>query len=105
MTGRMVKSQSPGRRTFCLASGGCKVQQTRPWLGLVDLSRIPKILFFGRSILARKLPAKITGKMRTKNFQTMTEAPAKVATTEKVSFGFWCWWALANLERCGRVYV
>ena len=21
------------------------------------------------------------------------------------SFGFWCWWALANLARCGRVYV
>ena len=21
-----------------------------------------------------------------------------------ILFGFWCWWALANLERCGRVY-
>ena len=67
MTGRMVKSQSPGRRTFCLASGGFKVQQTRPWLGLVDLSRIPKRLFFGRSILARKLPAKITKTRQNEN--------------------------------------
>jgi len=23
----------------------------------------------------------------------------------RFSFGFWCWWALANLARCGRVYV
>ena len=23
----------------------------------------------------------------------------------RFSFGFWCWWALANPERCGRVYV
>ena len=22
-----------------------------------------------------------------------------------ILFGFWCWWALANLARCGRVYV
>ena len=38
--------QSPGRRFFYLASGGCKLQQTRPWLGLVDLSRIPSGTFF-----------------------------------------------------------
>ena len=31
---------------FCLASGGCKLEQTRPWLGLVDLSRIPSGTFF-----------------------------------------------------------
>ena len=35
------EAQSPGRRKFCLASGGCKLEQTRPWLDLVDLSRIP----------------------------------------------------------------
>ena len=23
----------------------------------------------------------------------------------RFSFGFWCWWALANLARCGRVCV
>ena len=23
----------------------------------------------------------------------------------RFSFGFWCWWALANLARCGKVYV
>ena len=38
--------QSPGRHFFCLASGGCELKQTRPWLGLVDLSRIPSGTFF-----------------------------------------------------------
>ena len=39
---RAGDSQSPAAsRKCCLASGGYKPQQTRPWLGLVDLSRIP----------------------------------------------------------------
>ena len=36
----------PRKYIFCLASGGCKLQQTHPWLGLVDLSRIPSGAFF-----------------------------------------------------------
>ena len=36
----------PGRQKNCLASGGCKLQQTRPWLGLVGLSRTPSGTFF-----------------------------------------------------------
>ena len=39
-------SQSPASRKFCLASGGYKPQQTRPWLGLVGLSRTPSGTFF-----------------------------------------------------------
>ena len=59
-TAVLMVCQSPGSRKFCLASGGCKLEQTRPWLGLVDLSRIPSgTFFFGRSILARKWPAKM----------------------------------------------
>ena len=47
-------SQSPGSRKLCLASGGCNFGKTRPWLGLVDLSRIPSgTFFFGRSIQRR----------------------------------------------------
>ena len=42
------RQQSPGRRNFCLASGGCKLEQTRMWLGLVDLSRILSGIFFRR---------------------------------------------------------
>ena len=38
--------ESPGSRKFCLASGGCNFDKTRPWLGLVDLSRIPSGTFF-----------------------------------------------------------
>ena len=36
----------PASRILCLASGGCKLQQPRPWLGLVDLSRTPSGIFF-----------------------------------------------------------
>ena len=37
-------------------------------------------------------------------------APAIPSTCDSLMagrfpFGFWCWWALANLARCGRVYV
>ena len=48
----LLTSEIPASRKFCLASGGCKLRQTRPWLGLVDLSRITSgTFFFGRSIL------------------------------------------------------
>ena len=61
----------PGSRCSWLASGGCKPQQTRPWLGLVDLSRIPS---GGKSILARKWLIKMaqTRQNENENFQTMT---------------------------------
>ena len=41
---------------------GCrwvKLEQNRPWLGLVDLSRTPSGTFFGRSTLPRKWGANI----------------------------------------------
>ena len=38
--------ESPGRRFFCPASGGFCSGQIRPWLDLVDLSRIPSGTFF-----------------------------------------------------------
>ena len=38
---RHVPRQSANSRKLCLASGGCNFGKTRPWLGLVDLSRIP----------------------------------------------------------------
>ena len=38
--------ESPGRQKSCLASGGYKPHQTRPWLGLLDLSRVPSGTFF-----------------------------------------------------------
>ena len=38
--------QSPGRGKFWLASGGCNFGKARPWLGLVNLSRIPVRAFF-----------------------------------------------------------
>ena len=43
-----TNSESPASRKFCLASGGCKLEQTRMWLGLVDLSRILSGIFFRR---------------------------------------------------------
>ena len=46
VSGKTREYESPGRQKFCLASGGCKLQQTRPWLGLVDLSRVPSGIFF-----------------------------------------------------------
>ena len=66
--------QSPGRRKFCLASGGCKLEPTRPWLGLVGLSRIPSGTFFFRCTSSRKWPAKMTKTRQNENenFQTMT---------------------------------
>ena len=59
-----------------LSSVGCRLRQTRPWLGLVDLSRIPSgtfFFFFGRSILARKWPAEMTKTRQNENenFQSM----------------------------------
>ena len=42
---RLVR-KSPASSKFCLASGGCKLEQNRPWVGLVDLSRIPIGIFF-----------------------------------------------------------
>ena len=38
--------ESPASRKLFLASAGCKLRQTRPWLGLVDLSRVPCGTFF-----------------------------------------------------------
>ena len=38
--------QSTGRRKLCLASRGGGLGQIRPWLGLVDLSRIPNGTLF-----------------------------------------------------------
>ena len=43
----MARSKSPASRKLCLASGGCKLEQNRPWLGLVDLSRNPSGTFPG----------------------------------------------------------
>ena len=43
---RAADLQSPASRKFCLASGGCNFGKTRPWLGLVDLRRIPNGIFF-----------------------------------------------------------
>ena len=47
IAGIPIHVQSPASRIFCLASGGCKLEQTRPWVGLVDLSRIPSGTFLG----------------------------------------------------------
>ena len=44
--GLLVSRRKAPAVDFCLASGGCKLEQTRPWLGLVDLSRIPSGTFF-----------------------------------------------------------
>ena len=45
------KPRQSASRKLCLASGGYEPQQTRPWLGLVCLSRTPSgtFFFFGRS--------------------------------------------------------
>ena len=69
--------ESPGSRKFFLASGACDFDKTRPWLGLVDLSRIPSVAFFREvhpGILARKWLAKMTKTRQNENenFQTMT---------------------------------
>ena len=71
--GGVTKRQSPGRRKFCLASGGCKLEQTRPWLGLVDLSRIPSGIFF-REVHPGSDMAEMTKTRQNENenFQTMT---------------------------------
>ena len=45
-SGDEIRRYQATSRKFCLAFGGCKLQQTRPWLGLVDLSRIPSGTFF-----------------------------------------------------------
>ena len=40
------REKIPGSRKLCLASGRCNFDKTRPWLGLVDLSRIQTGTFF-----------------------------------------------------------
>ena len=41
-----AREQSPGSRKCRLASGGCNFDKTRPWLGLVCLSKTPSGTFF-----------------------------------------------------------
>ena len=42
--------KSPASRKFGLASRGSGLDKNRPWLGLVDLSRIPSGTFFFREV-------------------------------------------------------
>ena len=64
----------------------------------------PKTLFWGQAIDKRR---------RAEAEQTKTggRTPDHIPSTcdslmaGRFSFGFWCWWALAYLARCGRVYV
>ena len=68
--------QSPGSRKFCLASGGCNFAKTRPWLGLVDLSRIPNGTFFrevhpGSEMASQNDLAWLTGKLHDGGIRSM----------------------------------
>ena len=53
---RQISQKAPASRKFCMASGGYKLQQTRPWLGLVDLSGTPGgVVFFQEARLALEM--------------------------------------------------
>ena len=49
---------------FYLSSGGCKLRQTRPWLGLVDLSRIPSGTFFREVHPGSEMATSLSGVIR-----------------------------------------
>ena len=80
---RSQRNQSPASITFCLASRGSGFGQNRPWLGLINLSRIPSGTFF-REVH----PASETGCKHRQNrlFPGVCDLAPKPKSTKNVFF-------------------